>query len=56
VPCYPPYIGRIVGPMTRDVASQRVLMNLLARPDARDFMSLPYEEIDFQKELEKNKS
>jgi aspartyl-tRNA(Asn)/glutamyl-tRNA(Gln) amidotransferase subunit A len=53
VPVYPPYIGRVTGPMTRDVASSAALMNLLARPDARDFMSLPFEEIDFQKELEK---
>ncbi len=42
VPVYPPYIGRVTGPMTRDVASAGALMNLLSRPDARDFMSLPY--------------
>src|SRR5882672_6876188 len=47
VPVYPPYIGRIAGPMTRDVASSAAMMNLLSKPDARDFMSLPYEEIDF---------
>jgi aspartyl-tRNA(Asn)/glutamyl-tRNA(Gln) amidotransferase subunit A len=47
VPVYPPYIGRITGPMTRDAASSAALMNPLSRPDARDFMSLPYEEIDF---------
>src|SRR4029079_2418614 len=41
VPVYPPYIGRVTGPMTRDVAASAALMNLLARPDARDFMSLP---------------
>jgi aspartyl-tRNA(Asn)/glutamyl-tRNA(Gln) amidotransferase subunit A len=43
VPVYPPYIGRIAGPMTRDAASAGAVMNLLARPDARDFMSLPYQ-------------
>ena len=43
VPVYPPYIGRVTGPMTRDVASSAALMNLLSRPDARDFMSLPYQ-------------
>ena len=53
VPVYPPYIGRVTGPMTRDVASSAALMNLLSRPDARDHMSLPFEEIDFLKGLEK---
>ncbi|MGH8766064.1 MAG: amidase family protein, partial [Burkholderiales bacterium] len=43
VPVYPPYIGRVTGPMTRDVASAAALMNILAKPDARDFMSLPYQ-------------
>jgi aspartyl-tRNA(Asn)/glutamyl-tRNA(Gln) amidotransferase subunit A len=47
VPVYPPYIGRVTGPMTRDVASSAALMNLLARPDARDFMSLPYQQADY---------
>jgi len=47
VPVYPPYIGRVTGPMTRDVASSAALMNILSKPDARDFMSLPFEEIDF---------
>ncbi len=54
VPVYPPFIGRVTGPMTRDVASSAALMNLLAKPDARDHMSLPFEEIDFLKGLEKN--
>jgi aspartyl-tRNA(Asn)/glutamyl-tRNA(Gln) amidotransferase subunit A len=49
VPVYPPYIGRVTGPMTRDVASAAALMNLISKPDARDFMSLPYEETDFLK-------
>src|SRR5258706_1979485 len=47
VPTYPPYIGRVAGPMTRSVACSAALMNLLAKPDSRDFMSLPFEEIDF---------
>jgi len=49
VPVYPPYIGRVTGPMTRDVAASAALMNLLSRPDARDFMSLPYEAADYAK-------
>jgi aspartyl-tRNA(Asn)/glutamyl-tRNA(Gln) amidotransferase subunit A len=54
VPVYPPYIGRIAGPMTRGVAASAALMNLLSRPDARDHMSLPFDDIDFSKGLEKN--
>jgi len=53
VPVYPPYIGRVAGPMTRSVSASAALMNLLAKPDARDFMSLPFAEIDFAKGLEK---
>ncbi len=47
VPVYPPYIGRVTGPMTRDVASSAALMNLLSKPDARDYMSLPYQQADY---------
>ena len=47
VPVYPPYIGRVTGPMTRSVAASAALMNLLSKPDARDHMSLPFESIDF---------
>jgi aspartyl-tRNA(Asn)/glutamyl-tRNA(Gln) amidotransferase subunit A len=41
VPVYPPYMGRVAGPMTRSVADACLFMNVLARPDARDFMCLP---------------
>jgi aspartyl-tRNA(Asn)/glutamyl-tRNA(Gln) amidotransferase subunit A len=47
VPVYPPYIGRIAGPMTRDVAASAAMMNLLAKPDPRDHMSLPYDAADY---------
>ncbi|HEX9434870.1 MAG TPA: amidase [Burkholderiales bacterium] len=47
VPIVPPYLGRVAGPMTRTVADAAALMNLLSRPDARDFMSLPFQAIDF---------
>src|SRR6185295_5282127 len=56
VPVYPPYIGRVVGPMTRSVAASAALMTLLAKPDARDFMSLPFEEMDFLKGSEEKQS
>ena len=41
VPVYPPYLGRVVGPMTRTVEDAALLMDVIAQPDARDFMSLP---------------
>jgi aspartyl-tRNA(Asn)/glutamyl-tRNA(Gln) amidotransferase subunit A len=52
VPTYPPYIGRVAGPMTRSVADSAALMNLLSKPDARDFMSLPFQESDYLKGLD----
>jgi len=45
VPIYPPYMGRVAGPMTRTVADAALLLSVLARPDARDFMSLPVDEL-----------
>jgi aspartyl-tRNA(Asn)/glutamyl-tRNA(Gln) amidotransferase subunit A len=47
VPVNPPYMGRVAGPMTRTVQDAALLMNVISRPDARDFMSLPAEELDF---------
>src|SRR5215467_3106120 len=47
VPIYPPYLGRVVGPMTRTVADTALLMTALTKPDARDYMALPYQEIDW---------
>src|SRR5581483_1989406 len=41
VPLYPPYMGRIAGPLTRTVPDAALLMDVVSRPDARDFMSLP---------------
>jgi aspartyl-tRNA(Asn)/glutamyl-tRNA(Gln) amidotransferase subunit A len=52
VPVYPPYMGRVTGPMTRDVESAAAMMNWLSLPDARDFMSLPYRAVDFTAGLE----
>ncbi len=55
VPVSPPYIGRVVGPMTRTVADTALLMSVLSRPDSRDHMSLPpsdipWESLDFSAE------
>jgi aspartyl-tRNA(Asn)/glutamyl-tRNA(Gln) amidotransferase subunit A len=52
VPIHPPYMGRVAGPMTRSVADAALMLNVLSRPDARDFMSLPAQEIDFAARLE----
>jgi aspartyl-tRNA(Asn)/glutamyl-tRNA(Gln) amidotransferase subunit A len=47
VPVHPPYMGRVAGPMTRTVQDAGLLMSVISRPDARDFMSLPAHELDF---------
>lgn len=47
VPIYPPFLGRVTGPMTRTVTDAALLMVPLSKPDARDFMALPYQEIDW---------
>ncbi len=52
VPVHPPYIGRIVGPMTRTVLDAALLMNLVTRSDPRDFMSLPYHPVDYARALD----
>ncbi len=41
VPIHPPYLGRVAGPMTRNVHDAATLMNILSAPDRRDFMCLP---------------
>jgi aspartyl-tRNA(Asn)/glutamyl-tRNA(Gln) amidotransferase subunit A len=51
IPIYPPYLGRVVGPMTRNVTDAALLMTALSRPDARDYMALPYQRIDWTKAL-----
>jgi Asp-tRNA(Asn)/Glu-tRNA(Gln) amidotransferase A subunit family amidase len=47
VPIHPPYLGRVVGPMTRTVIDAALAMTALTKPDARDFMALPYQEVDW---------
>lgn len=51
IPVYPPYMGRVAGPMTRTVTDAALLMNVLSRPDSRDFMSLPAIDFDFSAKL-----
>jgi aspartyl-tRNA(Asn)/glutamyl-tRNA(Gln) amidotransferase subunit A len=47
IPIDPPYMGRAAGPMTRTVADAALFMQVLSRPDWRDSMGLPFQEIDW---------
>lgn len=47
VPINPPFLGRAAGPITRTVGDAALLMNIVARPDPRDFMSLPADDQDY---------
>jgi aspartyl-tRNA(Asn)/glutamyl-tRNA(Gln) amidotransferase subunit A len=49
IPIQPPYAGRVAGPMTRSVEDAALLMRVLSRPDARDTMSLPHQEIAWER-------
>src|SRR5215471_5043069 len=51
VPIYPPYLGRVTGPMTRTVTDSALLLNVLTQPDARDYMALAYDPRDWTKDL-----
>jgi aspartyl-tRNA(Asn)/glutamyl-tRNA(Gln) amidotransferase subunit A len=48
IPIFPPYAGRVAGPMTRSVTDAALMMATLSLPDARDTMSLPYQAIDWR--------
>jgi aspartyl-tRNA(Asn)/glutamyl-tRNA(Gln) amidotransferase subunit A len=54
VPAYPlsPF-GTVahLGPMSRTVRDSAMLMNVIAKPDARDWHSLPYDGADYTKRL-----
>ncbi len=45
VPIKPPYIGRVAGPMTRSVIDAALMMAALSKPDWRDTMSLPAQDL-----------
>ncbi len=47
IPIDPPYTGRAAGPMTRTVGDATLFMQVLSRPDTRDSMSLPWQDIDW---------
>ena len=48
IPIFPPYAGRVAGPITRSVVDAALMMATLSLPDARDTMSLPYQAIEWQ--------
>ena len=52
IPIDPPYMGRVAGPMTRTVRDSAMLMTVVTRPDARDWMSLPHQPVDYAAQLE----
>jgi aspartyl-tRNA(Asn)/glutamyl-tRNA(Gln) amidotransferase subunit A len=45
IPIDPAYYGRVAGPMTRTVRDAALMMRSLSRPDVRDAMSLPYQDL-----------
>jgi aspartyl-tRNA(Asn)/glutamyl-tRNA(Gln) amidotransferase subunit A len=47
IPVDPPYVGRVTGPMTRTVGDAALMMSVLSLPDARDGMSLPPNDFDW---------
>jgi aspartyl-tRNA(Asn)/glutamyl-tRNA(Gln) amidotransferase subunit A len=47
VPIDPPYVARCAGPMTRTVDDTALMMSVLSKPDHRDGMSLPVQDIDW---------
>src|SRR4030081_765385 len=48
VPVDPPYVGRVTGPMTRTVDDAALMMSVLSKPDRRDGMSLPPDNINWK--------
>jgi Asp-tRNA(Asn)/Glu-tRNA(Gln) amidotransferase A subunit family amidase len=45
VPIQPPYLGRVAGPLARNVADVAAAMAVLARPDERDATRLPFADL-----------
>jgi aspartyl-tRNA(Asn)/glutamyl-tRNA(Gln) amidotransferase subunit A len=48
VPIDPPYVGRCAGPMTRTVDDAALMMGVLSKPDRRDGMNLPPNDINWK--------
>ncbi|MHA3683713.1 amidase [Leucobacter sp. HY1910] len=50
VPLDVPYTGRAAGPLTRTAADAIRLMSIIAQPDARDYLTRPYTEMNWSTE------
>lgn len=50
IPLDVPYTGRAAGPLTRTAADAIRLMSVIARPDARDYLTRPYPEMNWSTE------
>jgi aspartyl-tRNA(Asn)/glutamyl-tRNA(Gln) amidotransferase subunit A len=48
IPIDPFYVGRVAGPMTRIVDDAALMMSVVSRPDRRDGMSLPPDNINWK--------
>src|SRR3981189_2253387 len=48
IPGAQPYVGRVAGPMTRTVDDAALMMSVLSKPDRRDGMSLPPNDINWK--------
>lgn len=48
VPIDPPYVGRVAGPITRTVDDNALMMTVLSKPDRRDGMCLPPDNINWR--------
>ncbi len=48
IPIDPAYVGRVAGPMTRTVDDAALMMGVLSKPDRRDGMSLPPNDINWK--------
>jgi aspartyl-tRNA(Asn)/glutamyl-tRNA(Gln) amidotransferase subunit A len=42
-----------IGPMTRSVKDAALLMNVISKPDARDWFALPYDKVDYVQRLKR---
>src|SRR3954466_5886386 len=49
IPIDPPFVARCAGPMTRTVDDAALMMSVLSKPDHRDGMSLPVQDIEWTK-------
>src|SRR3954464_7829490 len=47
IPIDPPFVARCAGPMTRTVEDAALMMSVLSKPDHRDGISLPVQEIEW---------